>query len=290
MNARQRHEALAGYALLVPSLIGVVGFLLIPVLIVITLSFTRYDLLSAPTWVGWDNYAYIFTWDTFGNSIVVTTIFTSLAIPATISLGLLLAIALNRGLPGTTLLRVMYVLPWVCAPLALGVVWKWLFDPSNGAVNAILGHRVEWLTSPETALGAVVFVQVWATVGYVSLFFLAGLQQIPTQVYEAARIDGAGPTRVLTSVTLPLLRPTMFFVSVTTIISSFQVFDTVYAMTGGGPGGRTDVIASRIYNEAFVSLRLGRAAAMAVVLFLILVLVTFIQQRYFRRRITYDMS
>lgn len=290
MTARQRGETAAGYALLVPSLIGVVGFLLVPVVIVLALSFTRYDLLSAPTWVGLENFRYIFTWPVFGNSLLVTVIFTALAIPATIALGLLLAIAINRGLPGTNALRVLYVLPWVCAPLALGVVWKWLLDPSNGAVNAILGHRVEWLTSPETALGSVVFVQVWSSVGYVSLFFLAGLQQIPAQVYEAARIDGAGPVRILFSVTLPLLRPTMFFVSVTSIIASFQVFDTVYAMTGGGPGGRTDVIAARIFNEAFVSLRLGRAAAMAVVLFAILLAVTFVQQRYFRRRITYDMS
>lgn len=290
MNARRRGEAAAAYALLAPSLVGVVGFLLVPVAIVLGLSFTRYDLLSAPTWVGVENFRYIFTWPVFGNSLLVTVIFTALAIPATIGLGLLLAIAINRGLPGTNWLRVLYVLPWVCAPLALGVVWKWLLDPTNGAVNAILGERVEWLTSPGTALPSVVFVQVWSSVGYVSLFFLAGLQQIPAQVYEAARIDGAGPVRTLMSITLPLLRPTMFFVLVTSIIASFQVFDTVYAMTGGGPGGRTDVITARIFSEAFVSLRLGRAAAMAVVLFVILVAVTLIQQRYFRRRITYDMS
>nr|WP_152818021.1 sugar ABC transporter permease [Pseudactinotalea sp. HY160] len=276
--------------LLIPSLIGVVGFLLVPVVIVIGLSFTTYDLLSPPEWFGLGNYAYLLTWDKFGNSLLVTALFTLMAIPTSIALGLFLAVAVNRNLPGTSWLRVLYVLPWVCAPLALGVVWKWLLDPTNGAVNALLGHRVEWLTSPGTALPAVAFVQVWSSVGYISLFFLAGLQQIPESVYEAARIDGAGPARTLWSMTLPLLRPTMFFVTVTSIIASFQVFDTVYAMTGGGPGGRTDVIASRIYNEAFVSLRLGRAAAMAVILFLILVTVTLVQQRYFRRRITYDMS
>lgn len=184
----------------------------------------------------------------------------------------------------------IYVLPWVCAPLALGVVWRWILDPSTGAMNALLGRRVEWLTDPDLALPSVAFVQIWSSVGYISLFFLAGLQHIPTSVYEAARLDGANATRTLWSVTLPLLRPTMFFVTVTSIIASFQVFDTVYAMTGGGPGYATDVIASRIYNEAFIGLRLGRAAAMAVVLFVILLAVTFIQQRYFRRRITYDMA
>lgn len=290
MNPRRRGEALAGYGLLAPSFVGVVGFLLIPVVIVVGMSFTRYNLLSSPTWVGWENYRYIFTSPVFGNSLLVTVVFTATAIPLTIGLGLLLALGLNRKLPGVGFLRVVYVLPWVCAPLALGVVWKWLLHPSTGALNAVIGQRVEWLTSPETALASVVFVQVWANIGYVSLFFLAGLQQIPTQVYEAARLDGCGALRTVFAITLPLLRPTMFFVSVTSMIASFQVFDTVYAMTGGGPDGRTDVIASRIYSEAFVSLNLGRASAMSVVLFAILVAVTFVQQRYFRRRITYDMS
>ena len=290
MNARARHEARAAYALLTPSLIGVGLFLFVPVLGVIALSFLSWDLISTPHWAGLANYAHIFTSGRFLNSMWVTVAFTAMTIPTAIALGLLLALAINRKLPGTSWLRVLYVLPWVSAPLALGVVWKWLLDPSYGAVNALLGRRVEWLTDPQLALPSVVFVQVWSTVGYISLFFLAGLQQIPTSVYEAATLDGAGRVRMLRSVTLPLLRPTMFFVTVTSVIASFQVFDSIYAMTRGGPAFRTDVIASRIYDEAFVNLRLGRAAAMAVVLFAVLVLITLIQQRYFRRRITYDMS
>src|SRR5690606_21226890 len=213
--------------------------------------------------------------------------------PTSIALGLLLAVAVNRGLPGTSLLRVLYVLPWVCAPLALGVVWRWLLDPTTGAGNTLLGRRVEWMSDPSLALPAVAFVYVWQTVGYISLFFLAGLQQIPPSVYEAARIDGAGPVRMLVSMTLPLLRPTTFFVTVTSMIASFQVFDLVYGLTGaarGYPAGSTDIIAAHIYDEAFVALRLGRAAAMAVLLMVVLVAVTLLQQRYFRRRITYDMT
>ncbi|GAB2986819.1 carbohydrate ABC transporter permease [Actinotalea caeni] len=290
MNARQRAEARAGYLLLVPSFVGVGVFLLLPVLIVLALSFTRYNLLSAPQWAGLDNFVYLLGWERFRNSLWVTTLFTLMTIPTSIVLGLLLAVAINRRLPGTSWLRVLYVLPWVCAPLALGVVWRWIFDPTNGALNALLGRRIEWLADVDLALPSVAFVQVWSSVGYISLFFLAGLQQIPVSVYEAAKLDGAGPVRTLWSITLPLLRPTMFFVTVTSIISSFQVFDTVYAMTGGGPRFTTDVIAARIYDEAFVALRLGRAAAMALVLFLLLVAVTLVQQRYFRRRITYDMS
>jgi multiple sugar transport system permease protein len=133
-------------------------------------------------------------------------------------------------------------------------------------------------------------VTIWSQVGYVTLFFLAGLNAIPPELYEAARIDGADGWQTFWRITLPLLRPTTFFVLVTGIISSFQVFDTVYAMTGGGPAGRTDVIAARIYHEAFEAFRLGRAAAIAVVLFVLLVAVTLGQQLYFRRRITYDLS
>jgi multiple sugar transport system permease protein len=265
-------------------------FLLLPVLIVLAMSFTRYNLLSAPEWIGIDNYAYLLGWDRFRNSLWVTLLFTAITIPTSIAFGLLLAVAINRRLPGTSWLRVLYVLPWVCAPLALGVVWKWILDPTNGALNALLGRRIEWLADTSTALASVAFVQIWSTVGYISLFFLAGLQQIPVSVYEAATLDGAGKVRILRSITLPLLRPTMFFVTVTSVIGSFQVFDSIYAMTGGGPRFTTDVIAARIYDEAFVALRLGRAAAMAVVLFVILVAITLIQQRYFRRRITYDMS
>ena len=290
MNGRQRVEARSAYLMLIPSFIGVGVFLLLPVVLIVLLSFTKWNLISPPTWIGLENYRYILTWDEFGNSLWVTLVFTLLAIPTSIALGLLLAVAINRKLPGTSWLRVLYVLPWVCTPLALGVVWKWIFDPTNGALNAIIGQRVEWLTDPDLALPSVVFVQIWSSVGYISLFFLAGLQQIPTAVYEAATLDGAGVARTLRSITLPLLRPTMFFVTVTSVISSFQVFDSIYAMTRGGPGFRTDVIASRIYNEAFVSLRLGRASAMAVVLFAVLVTITLVQRWYFRSRITYDMS
>ena len=291
-SVRQRRESAVAYSLLLPSMIGVALFLLVPVVIVIGLSFMRWDLISDPTWVGLANYRSIFSSVNFRNSVVVSILFTALTIPATIALGLLLALALNRRLPGSGALRVIYVLPWVCAPLTLGVVWRWVFDPTNGAINAILGRRVEWLTDLTLAMPSVAFVQVWSTIGYVSLFFLAGLQQIPQPIYEASRLDGAGPVRTLWSITLPLLRPTMFFVSVTSVISSFQVFDLIYGLTRGGPGvpGRTDVLAARIYSEAFDSLRLGTASAMAVVLFVVLVAVTIAQQRWFRSRITYDMT
>lgn len=290
---RRRKEGATAYALLIPSFIGVGVFLALPVLIVVVLSFIQWDLISPPQVVGLANYEEILGSRKFWNSLLVTGKFVLMAIPPAIAIGLLLAIALNRRLPGSGILRVLYVLPWVCAPLALGVVWSWLFDPSNGLINAVFGRRIEWMSDTNLALPAIAFVYVWSQVGYISLFFMAGLQNIPVAVYEAASLDGAGPIRQLISITLPLLRPTTFFVMVTSVISSFQVFDLVYGLTGqstGYPGGTTDVITTRIYQEAFRSLNLGTASVMALVLFAVLVIVTIAQQRYFAPRMTYDMS
>ncbi|SCL21573.1 carbohydrate ABC transporter membrane protein 1, CUT1 family [Micromonospora pallida] len=287
---QRRRQTLTGYAFLGPSLVGVVGFLLVPVIVVIGISLHRWDLVSPARWVGLDNYRSILTDPAFGRSLAVTASFVLLVIPVQVVLGICTALLLDRRLPGSVLFRAIFVLPWVSAPLALGVVWRWLFDPSDGAVNALLGHRVEWLTSPTLALPSVAAVTVWTQVGYVTLFFLAGLAGIPEQYHEAARIDGANGWQTFWRVTLPMLRPTMFFVLTTQVISSFQVFDTVYAMTQGGPAGRTQVIASAIYQEAFTSFRMGRAAAMSVVLFLLLAAVTLAQQAYFRRHTTYEVG
>lgn len=285
-----RRETLVGYAMILPSLIGVVGFVFVPVLFTFALSFQEWNLISPPRWVGVDNYLGLSQDPGFWNSIWVTAVFTALAIPAMIVCGLLIALGLNRKLPGSRVLQVVYVIPWVSAPLVLGLVWRWMFDPSFGMVNEILGRRVEWLTDMDLALVAVAFVYVWSGVGYVSLFFLAGLQAIPVQLYEAAKIDGAHALARLTNITLPLLRPTTFFVLVTSTISSFQVFDLIYGMTQGGPANRTEVIAARIYYEAFQFLRFGDAAATAFILFVVLIVVTLLQHLYFRRRTTYDIS
>ncbi|HZK05085.1 MAG TPA: sugar ABC transporter permease [Actinomycetaceae bacterium] len=290
---RRRRETASAYTLLIPSFIGVGVFLLVPMLVVAVLSFIEWDLISPAEFVGFENWTRIFGDRKFWNSLLVTAKFVLMAIPASVILGLLIAVALNRHLPGRALLRVIYVLPWVCAPLALGVVWRWLFDPSTGLINAIIGRRIEWMSDVNLALPAVAFVYVWSKIGYISLFFLAGLQNIPQAVYEAAKIDGAGLFTMLLRITMPLLRPTSFFILVTEIVASFQVFDLVYGLTGsarGYPGGTTDVIAARIYQEAFVSLNFGTASVMALILFAVLVIITIAQQRYFAPRMTYDMS
>lgn len=289
LRTQPRSTAL-GYALLAPSLFGVVAFLLLPILVVIWLSLYRWDLLGPLRYVGVANWRSVLADHGFANSLIVTALFVAIVVPAQTVLGLLAASMLARRLPGTGLFRTLYVLPWVCAPLAIAVLWRWILAPTDGAVSTLLGHSIEWLSDPTFALPLVSAVVVWTNVGYVSLSFLAGLLAIPEDVQAAARTDGANAWQRFWRITLPMLRPTTFFVVVTGIVSTAQVFDMVYALTGGGPGGSTDLVAHRIYAEAFGSAAIGRASVMAVVLFVILIGVTAVQHLYFRRRISYDLT
>jgi multiple sugar transport system permease protein len=286
---RTRRTAL-GYALVAPSLFGVVVFLLLPMLVVAWLSLQRWDLLGPIEYVGLTNWRSVLTDPSFGTSLIVTLLFIAMVVPLQTVLGLAAGAMLARGLPGTGALRTLYVVPWICSPLAIGVLWRWILAPTDGAVSTVLGQRVEWLTDPDLALPVVSAVTVWTNVGYVTLFFLAGILAIPAEVQNAARTDGANAWQRFRHITLPMLRPTMFFVLVTGIVSAAQVFDTVYALTGGGPQGRTDLVAHRIYAEAFGAAAVGRAAVMAIVLFVLLVGVTIVQHGYFRRRISYDLT
>ncbi|BBX23142.1 sugar ABC transporter permease [Mycolicibacter terrae] len=286
----QRRSTTLGYALLAPSLFGVMAFLLLPMLVVVWLSLHRWDLLGPINYAGADNWRSVLTDRAFGNSLVVTVLFVAIVVPVQTVLGLGVAVLLARELPGSGAFRTIYVLPWICAPLAIAVLWRWILSPTGGAVSALAGRRIEWLTDPGLALPVTSAVVVWTNVGYVALFFLAGILAIPAQVLSAARIDGANGWQRFWRVTLPMLRPTMFFVLVTGVVSAAQVFDTVYALTGGGPAGRTDLIAHRIYDEAFGAAAIGRAAVMALVLFAVLVGVTVIQQLSFGRRVSYDLT
>ncbi|MBU8811219.1 carbohydrate ABC transporter permease [Mycolicibacterium goodii] len=288
-TSRVRTTAL-GYALVAPSLFGVVTFLLLPMLVVVWLSLHRWDLLGPIEFVGLGNWSSVLTDPGFGKSLVVTLLFMALVVPTQTVLGLAAATMLARGLPGSGFFRTVYVLPWICAPLAIAVLWRWILAPTDGALSTVLDTRIEWLTDPGLALPVVSAVVVWTNVGYVTLFFLAGILNIPVDVHNAARTDGATSWQRFRHITLPMLRPTMFFVLVTGIVSAAQVFDTVYALTAGGPQGRTDLIAHRIYAEAFGAAAVGRAAVMALVLFALLVGVTIVQHLYFRRRISYDLT
>jgi multiple sugar transport system permease protein len=289
VGANRLRSTALGYALLAPSLFGVVTFLLLPMLVVVWLSVHKWDLLGPIHYVGLDNWRSVLTDSSFATSLLVTALFIAIVVPTQTVLGLIAAALLARGLPGSGFFRTVYVLPWICAPLAIAVLWRWILAPTDGAVSTVLGRQIEWLTDPDLALPVVSAVTIWTNVGYVTLFFLAGILAIPGDIQNAARTDGANAWQRFRRITLPMLRPTMFFVLVTGVISAAQVFDTVYALTAGGPQGRTDLIAHRIYAEAFGAAAVGRAAVMAAVLFVLLVGVTIAQHLYFTRRITYDV-
>jgi len=292
MGARaDRREAVTGYAFVLPSFLGFVAFLAVPIAVVVWLSFQHWDLITPARFVGVQNWISVFADDRFARSLGITALFVAIAVPVQSALGLVVGVLLSRRVRGSSLFRVAFLIPWISAPLTLGIVWKWIFAPTDGLLNAVLGQRVEWLANPQLVLGTIIFVAVWSNVGYVSLFFAAGLGAIPEQVIEAARIDGAGGWQTFWRIQLPLLRPTTFFVVVTSLISAFQIFDTVYALApNGGPQGAADVVSGRIYHEAFQSFDFGRASVMALVLMLILVIATVASRLYFSRRTEYELS
>ncbi len=291
VRRRRRGDTPLAWALLAPSLAGILAFLVLPILVVFWLSLNKWDLLAPMRFVGGANWAEVLSDPTFGRSLLITLTFVLLVIPLQTALGLAMALLLSRGLPGSSVFRVIYVIPWICAPLALGVVWKWIFSPYGGAMNALLNTDIEWLSSPTLALPLVAAVSIWSQVGYTTLFFLAGLAGIPPQILEAAAMDGASAWQTFWRVRLPLIGPTMFFVLVTGVISSFLAFVQLYALTPNGrPQGSPHLIATRIYLQAFQAFDLGRASVMALVLFAILIVVTLLQQRFFASRVTYDLS
>jgi multiple sugar transport system permease protein/sn-glycerol 3-phosphate transport system permease protein len=290
-NARQLAIALP---FVLPSLVGVTAFLVVPVVIVLVLSFFQWNFLNPPHWVGLANFAAMAKYDHVFHALTVTAYYVLWNIPIQTVLALGLAILLNRRLPGLGIFRALFVLPYMSTPVAMAVVWSWLFNGQSGLVNHLLlvigVHGPDWLGSASTALPVVAMVSNWQYAGYNMLFFLAGMQTIPLALYEAASIDGAGPVKRFFRITLPLLNPTMLFVLVTDVIGSFQIFDTVYVMTQGGPGSATDVINYQIYSTAFRNFDVGSASAMSLLLFGVILVVTFLQFRFFRNRTTYEVT
>jgi multiple sugar transport system permease protein/sn-glycerol 3-phosphate transport system permease protein len=277
-----------------PSLVGVVAFLVIPVVIVLVLSFFRWNFLQPPQWAGFSNFVTMTKADHVFHALLVTAYYVLWNIPVQTAMALGLAILLNRKLPALGFFRALYVLPFMSTPVAMAVVWSWMFNGQSGLVNHLLQligiHGPDWLGSTHTALPVVAMVSNWQYAGYNMLFFLAGMQTIPPSLYEAASIDGASAFRRFTRITLPLLNPTMLFVLVTDVIGSFQIFDNVYVMTGGGPGSATNVINYQIYSTGFRNFDVGSASAMSLLLFGVILVVTFVQFRFFRNRTTYEVS
>lgn len=276
-----RHETLNALGFLAPSLLHLAVFVLMPILFAAYLSVHRWDIVAPETeFIGAANFVEIFSDNLFWNALKNTLLFT-LNVPFSMALALMVALLVNRGGKGIGLLRTLCFLPTVTSLVALALVWMWIYQPSFGLANAVLRSiglpPSQWLNSSDTALLSVMIFSVWMGMGYQMVIFLAGLQGIPSEMYEAAIIDGAGRWQKFRSITIPLLKPTTFFILVTSFIASFQVFAAVYVMTRGGPLHSTDVMVHHIYNAAWGQLQMGYAAALSWVLFVIIMGATWLQ-------------
>jgi multiple sugar transport system permease protein len=287
--ARVWRENSAGYLFLLPWFIGFFGLTLGPSLISLYLSFTRYDLLTSPHWVGFANYVRMFTADTkFWASMRVTFLFVALSVPLKLAFALAIATLLNRGIRGLPIYRAIFYLPSLLgASVAIAVLWRQLFA-RDGLVNAILAlfhiEGASWISNPRYSLFTLVILSVWQF-GSPMIIFLAGLRQIPINMYEAAHIDGASRARIFFKITLPLLTPVIFFNAVVQTIDAFKAFTPAFIISGGtgGPIDSTLFYTLYLYQEAFAYFRMGYASALAWVLLIIVALFTgfaFLTSRY----------
>jgi multiple sugar transport system permease protein len=282
----KRGDRIAGWAMISPAvlLIGVFG--LVPVVWSFVLSFQQNDLQTTPVWVGWHNYRQLASDPVFLESIRHTLVYTVLFVPIALVLSLLAAAALNRRIRGITVYRLAVFIPVVTSTIATGVIFTWLMDPDYGLINAGLRKLglpvLGFFASPSQALYAVVIMTVWGWVGFGALIFLAALQGIPQDLLEASQIDGCSKTSAFWRIQVPLLRPVSGFLLVWLTINSLQLFDEVYATTKGGPLHSTTVIVYYLYDQAFQFFHAGYAAAIAVVLFVAIGIITLIQLRLTR--------
>jgi multiple sugar transport system permease protein len=293
VKVKPKRQNLAGWLFVGPVIAGVLFFQLAPVAASLVVSLTNWSGLNAPKFLGLENYKELFTADdTFWPSLKNTVIFTVVVVVLTIFIGLGLAVLCNQKIKGIGIFRTLYYSPAVTNVVAIGFVWFWLYNPDNGLFNSTLKtigiDGPAWLSDTRTALIAVIIVALWQGVGYPMVILLAGLQSIDQSLIEAATVDGAPAWRRFWSVVFPLLTPSLFFLTITQFITSFQVFGIIYVMTSGGPNNATSVFIFQIYEAAFGHGRLGYASAMGWVLFVIVGVVTAIQWKMEKRWVHYD--
>ncbi len=291
MLSRRAKDNLAGLVFVGPQLIGMLAFVIGPMLYAIGLSLYRWDLLSPPTFVGLGNYAEMVQNETFWKVMRNTSYYTIGYMLLNIVSALGAALALNR-IRGRVFFRTLFFMPVVTSAIAVSLIWLWMLNPQFGVVNTFLrglgiAEPPRWFASTAWAMPGVILMSAWWNLGYNMVILLAGLQSIPESLYEAAMLDGASHTQRFTNVTLPMLTPTLFFVVVVTFIGSFQVFDQIFIMTNGGPADATRVMVMYIYSLGFQRFDMGLAAAVAMVLFVILLAMTLVQFRLQRRWVFY---
>lgn len=281
------NERFAGWVFILPALLGTLIFIVIPVICSFGLSFTKWDLLNPIRFVGLDNYKEIFSEALFFKIFWNTVVFAISTSVLGVVIPLILACILNSKIRGSEFYKTAYFLPFITPMIVIGVVWEWIFDPNIGLLNHILHLHINWLYDTHFAMPALIIVSVWKLIGYNMVIFLSSLSGISQSMFEAAKIDGATPFQTFKNVTIPLLSPSIFFVVIITAISSFQVFDLIYLMTQGGPLDSTNVLVYAIYKNAFEYFNVGKASAIAYVLFFIILVLTLVQWSL-RKKLVYN--
>lgn len=281
------NERFAGWVFILPALLGTLIFIVIPVICSFGLSFTKWDLLNPIRFVGLDNYKEIFSEALFFKIFWNTVVFAISTSVLGVIIPLILACILNSKIRGSEFYKTAYFLPFITPMIVIGVVWEWIFDPNIGLLNHILHLHINWLYDTHFAMPALIIVSVWKLIGYNMVIFLSSLSGISQSMFEAAKIDGATPFQTFKNVTIPLLSPSIFFVVIITAISSFQVFDLIYLMTQGGPLDSTNVLVYAIYKNAFEYFNVGKASAIAYILFFIILVLTLVQWSL-RKKLVYN--
>lgn len=282
------NQAVMGYIFIIPCVLLFVIFTAIPVIRAFWLSFTDYDILTPAKWVGLQNYRRLLNDEIYVITFRNIVYYMVLYVPSLMIISLSFASAINSSLKGMSAFRIIYYLPTLTSPIAASTVWAWILNPQYGLLNQLLGYigitGPAWLAMSSTAMLSVVMVTVWQGIGANMIIYLAGLQGIPKSLYESSAIDGANKWQTLRFVTIPGLRPTTFFILIMSMISSFQLFDQAFALTQGGPGYATMTPVYLIYNEGFNQLNMGYASAMAFVLFVFILILTFMNFRLNKRQ------
>ncbi len=293
-----RKSPLAGesrwaWLFLAPTLIGLAILSAGPIVAALGISLTKWDLLTAPKFIGLDNFAALLADKRFLTAVRNTTFYVVTSVPLGLVLGLGLALALNQRLRGISWIRTAYFLPVVTSTVAISLVWSWIYSPDHGPLNDVLGFFglpvQKWITDPFWAMPSIVVMSVWQGLGTTVIIFLAGLQAIPEEYYDAAAVDGAGAWARFRNVTLPLLTPSIFFTGILALIDSFQVFDQVYVLARPGrPTDATVTLVYMIYENGFQNFKMGYAAAAAWILFLIVAVLTVVYFRLQNRWVHYQ--
>ncbi len=292
MTKRKVKNMAIAYLFLLPNLIGFLIFTLIPIVCSMGLSFMEWDSANPMVFVGFENFKRLWTDDTFKISLWNTVYYSVFTVPLTMAAALGLAIILNQKMKGINIFRTIFFFPHVASLVAIAVVWNLLFHPTLGPINNILrflgvANPPGWTSSIDWAMPVIIIVSIWKSMGYYMILYLSGLQAIPRELYEAAKVDGANSFQRFKSITLPMLTPTTFFVSIMLTIACFKVFDLVSVMTNGGPGRATNVLVFNIYNTAFINYEFGYASAISMILFIIVLAITIVQFRAEKKWVSY---